>query len=154
MPIRYVVGDATAPQRKAGEKVIIPHVCNCEGGWGRGFVLALSKKWREPEATYRRRYRTGTMKLGDVHFVLVDDTTYVANMVAQVLHWNDGPPIRYDALHQCLKDVANEARAWGASIHAPRFGAGLAGGEWAFIEKMINTYMPDLDVVIYDLPTT
>lgn len=152
MPIRYVVGDATAPQRKAGEKVIIPHVCNCEGGWGRGFVLALSQKWKEPEALYRRRHRSGTMKLGEMHFIDVGNDTFVANMVAQVLHWKDGPPIRYDALRECLEYVAIHARKHNASVHAPRFGSGLAGGRWETIEALINETMSDIDVVIYDLP--
>ncbi|MFJ9407826.1 hypothetical protein [Streptomyces sp. NPDC101393] len=38
--ITYVQGDATAPQGK-GVKVIA-HVRNDLGGWGKGFVLALS----------------------------------------------------------------------------------------------------------------
>lgn len=40
--IHYVTGDATEPIGE-GEK-IIAHICNDQGGWGAGFVLALSKK--------------------------------------------------------------------------------------------------------------
>ena len=39
--INYLKGDATEPTKKPA---IICHVCNDIGGWGRGFVLALSKK--------------------------------------------------------------------------------------------------------------
>ncbi|MFG2126703.1 hypothetical protein ACGFNV_02690 [Streptomyces sp. NPDC048751] len=39
--IRYVRGDATAPSVK-GVKVIA-HVCNDIEGWGKGFVVALSR---------------------------------------------------------------------------------------------------------------
>jgi len=45
--INYVRGDATVPSVK-GVKVIA-HVCNDSGGWGKGFVLALSRRWPEPE---------------------------------------------------------------------------------------------------------
>lgn len=38
----YLKGDATCPQAK-GVKIIC-HVCNDIGGWGKGFVLALSKR--------------------------------------------------------------------------------------------------------------
>ena len=37
--LRIIKGDATAPQG-SGTK-IIAHVCNDQGGWGKGFVLAV-----------------------------------------------------------------------------------------------------------------
>ncbi|MEO1228615.1 MAG: hypothetical protein AAFZ18_06900 [Myxococcota bacterium] len=43
---------ATAPVGE-GPKVIV-HICNDTGGWGRGFVVGLSKRWSAPEAVYRR----------------------------------------------------------------------------------------------------
>ena len=49
--INYIKGDATCPQGK-GNKIIC-HICNDVGGWGKGFVLAVSKKWKQPEAEYR-----------------------------------------------------------------------------------------------------
>ncbi|GGV82427.1 hypothetical protein GCM10010294_57570 [Streptomyces griseoloalbus] len=49
--ITYVRGDATVPSVK-GVK-IVAHVRNDLGGWGKGFVLALSRRWPEPEAAYR-----------------------------------------------------------------------------------------------------
>lgn len=48
IPIKYVIGDATEPQG-TGRK-IIAHVCNDCGGWGAGFVLALSAKDYRPES--------------------------------------------------------------------------------------------------------
>ncbi|MER7985968.1 hypothetical protein ABTY53_10250, partial [Streptomyces noursei] len=70
--IVYVKGDATAPQGK-GVKMIV-HVCNDLGGWGRGFVLALSRRWPEPERAYRRWHRERARNdfgLGAVQFVPV-----------------------------------------------------------------------------------
>ncbi len=52
--IEYVSGDATRPVGD-GCKVIV-HICNDRGGWGKGFVLALSKRWKQPEAAYRNWY--------------------------------------------------------------------------------------------------
>ena len=47
MSINYVIGDATQP---VGEwPKIIVHVCNDIGGWGRGFVTAISKRWPEAD---------------------------------------------------------------------------------------------------------
>jgi hypothetical protein len=49
--IKYVIGDATRPEGTGNR--IIAHVCNDYGGWGAGFVLALSKRDAMPEMAYR-----------------------------------------------------------------------------------------------------
>lgn len=67
--ITYVRGAATSPHGK-GVKLIV-HVCNDPGGWGKEFVLALSRRWPEPEAAYRpwHRERAGNdFGLGAVQF--------------------------------------------------------------------------------------
>lgn len=40
--INYIKGDATQPIGENNK--IIAHICNNEGKWGVGFVLAVSKK--------------------------------------------------------------------------------------------------------------
>ncbi|WP_304455092.1 hypothetical protein [Nocardiopsis sp. YSL2] len=70
--LRFVRGDATSPQA-AGPKVIA-HVCNNRGGWGKGFVLAPSRRWPEPERDYRawhRRRAANDFGLGAVRLVQV-----------------------------------------------------------------------------------
>ena len=52
MDIIYIKGDATSPI-SPGNK-IITHICNDIGGWGKGFVLALSKKWKVTEEADRK----------------------------------------------------------------------------------------------------
>jgi O-acetyl-ADP-ribose deacetylase (regulator of RNase III) len=47
--------------------------------------------------------------------------------------------------------VAEQVRDLNASIHAPRIGCGLAGGEWSKVEKIINETCNGIDVFIYDL---
>lgn len=136
-----VVGDATAPG--GPRPYIIAHVCNDIGAWGKGFVLALSRQWPQPESEYRRWYRErahNDFGLGAVQFVTVEDDLEVANMVAQrgLRRTAAGPPIRYDALGKCLDSLAEHAAARGATVHLPRIGAGLAGGDWDRIRHMIE----------------
>src|SRR5258708_11845503 len=79
------------------------------GGWGKGFVLAISSRWPEPEAAYRRWARTGQeFGLGMVQLVKVADHLSVANLVAQHGYVSRANPvaIRYDALAQCLSKLA------------------------------------------------
>lgn len=143
----YVEGDATQPQGD-GLK-IVAHVCNNKGAWGAGFVLAISKRWSQPEYYYRRRRKH---LLGDVQFVEVEENSiFVANMIAQVLGSKDGVNIRYASLCKCLYTVHDYAVKNNCTIHAPRFGSGLSGGSWPIVEKMINTILSDVKVYIYDL---
>lgn len=149
--IRYVVGDATAPE---GDGLrVIAHVCNDRRAWGAGFVMALSRRWVEPERLYRER---STLRLGEVMFATVEDEIMVANMVAQHGFPTANRPcaLDYDALAICLVTVAEFCAQEGASVHAPRFGAGIAGGDWREIEKLISGTLGALDVpvTIYDLP--
>lgn len=70
--IHYLVGDATAPSSQNNK--IICHICNDIGAWGRGFVMALSRRWPQPEAAYREWYSDrahNDFKLGAVQFVQV-----------------------------------------------------------------------------------
>lgn len=154
--IAYRKGDATAPVAPGAK--IICHVCNDVGGWGRGFVLAISKRWPEPEAQYRAWYEQGEpagFRLGAVQLVNVESALAVANMVAQhgVRPSGSAPPIRYDALRECLTSLAGRATALAASVHMPRIGCGLAGGSWPEVEAIINETLLNagVPVHVYDL---
>jgi O-acetyl-ADP-ribose deacetylase (regulator of RNase III) len=153
--IRYLKGDATSPQA-AGNKIIC-HVCNDIGAWGAGFVLALSARWLEPEAEYRKWYAGRTKNdfaLGAVRLVQVEPYIWVANMIGQrgIKTGSKGPPIRYDAVDQCLAKVGEEAVKLDASVHMPRIGCGLAGGKWEEIEPLIekNLIARSVSVTVYD----
>jgi len=142
LTIKYVNGDAAAPLAGNGA-AIIAHVCNDVGGWGRGFVLALSQRWQEPERSYRQWYRersANDFDLGAVQLVLVEPGLWVANIIGQhdIRATDEGPPVRYWAIEAGLADLADEADAMGAIVHMPRIGCGLAGGEWPTVEAIIK----------------
>jgi O-acetyl-ADP-ribose deacetylase (regulator of RNase III) len=156
MSIQYVIGDATSPVG-AGPKVIV-HVCNDAGKWGRGFVLAVSKKWPKAEAAYRDWHKHGgdqPFELGQVQFVEVSGGLWVANVIGQHGLRRSGrqPPVRYDAIATGLARVAEFAAARRASVHMPRIGCGLAGGRWEEIEPLIERHLvaSGTEVVVYDL---
>jgi O-acetyl-ADP-ribose deacetylase (regulator of RNase III) len=155
--LEYVTGDATEPQ--TDEPAVIVHVCNDVGGWGKGFVLAISRRWPLPEREYRHWYAdraTNDFALGAVQFVTVEDQLWVANLVGQrgMYRTKSGPPVRYDAIETGLVTVADNARVLDASVHMPRIGCGLAGGDWAEIEPILKRTLiaAGIDTVVYDLP--
>ena len=149
MDLKYLLGDAANPIHKPA---IIAHCCNDIGGWGRGFVLALSKKYPTAEISYREWFKTGTPVLGDVQFVQVTSDICVANMVAQHdVKWNGNiPPIRYFALNKCFEQVYEKALDEKLTVSMPRLGAALAGGSWHEIEKIIKVQMT-VDSYVYTL---
>ncbi|MGW3344534.1 Appr-1-p processing protein [Nonomuraea rubra] len=122
-----------------------------------GFVLALSRRWPQPEADYRAWRRSGDdFQLGAIRLVQVEPQLWVANMIGQhgIRPTKDSPPIRYDALDRCLSTLGDEALNLHASVHMPRIGAGLAGGSWERIEPLILKRLTErgIAVTVYDLP--
>ena len=148
--IKYIIGNVTEPQGD-GLK-IVAQIVNDLGGMGAGVALAIMKKWPVVRTEYKRWFAAGEgFALGDVQFVEVEDNIIVANMVAQHGYSTPKTPaIRYDALRACLEKVAVKAGLLEAAIHAPRFGAGLAGGRWEEIEKIVEETMIDVETTIYD----
>ena len=153
--IEYIKGDATNPQG-VGIKIIV-HVCNDIGGWGKGFVMAISKRWKEPEVKYREWNKSGEKYLlGEVQFVKVDSALWVANLIGQHKvnkDENGNAPIRYEAVRTGLSKIGVFAKEHDASIHMPRIGCGLAGGTWDKIEPIIMETLTDknIPVLVYDL---
>lgn len=152
--MEYIKGDATAP-RGLGKKIIV-HVCNDIGGWGKGFVMAISAKWKQPEEQYRQWYQAQKdLTLGEVQFVQVEEDLWVANMIGQHKINKDergNPPIRYEAVEKALEKVAAFAKEGNASVHMPRIGCGLAGGKWELMEPIISRQLSakGIAVTVYD----
>ncbi|MGW0222516.1 macro domain-containing protein [Streptomyces tendae] len=153
--ISYVRGDATAPSVK-GVKMIA-HVCNDLGGWGKGFVLAVSRRWPQSEAAYRAWHRdraSNDFGLGAVQFVQVEPYVWVANMIGQhgIRTGSKGVPVRYEAIGTALGHVADRAAELEASVHMPRIGCGLAGGKWSRVEPLISDRLArrGVPVTVYD----
>lgn len=153
--ISYVIGDATRPEVQGNG--IICHVCNDIGAWGKGFVLAISKRWKQPEARFREWHARKTdppFELGQVQFVQVEPHLWVANMIGQhgIRSGRNVTPIRYEAVTECLATVTRKALEINASVHMPRIGCGLAGGEWSRIETIILETLgaSGIAVTVYD----
>tara|TARA_Y100000034_G_C6891015_1_gene409878 strand:- start:1290 stop:1886 length:597 start_codon:yes stop_codon:yes gene_type:complete len=175
--IKYVEGDLfDAPELTSSAPVIIAHVCNDEGAWSAGFVLPLTKFCEEARTAYfgwaeqrgkpfllnkRVWYNSSGANLfdsiapfrrGEVQYVEAAVQVIVANMVAQTLE--DGRALRYTDLVECMTKVAYEAigsrclNGHPARIIAPMFGSGLAGGDWNFIEKLIEDAWINLNIPV------
>jgi hypothetical protein len=165
--LNYTIGDATEPEGSGVR--FVAHICNNIGGWGRGFVTALSKRNKNPENCYRRWFADGVyegapFELGQIQMAtFTPSNVVVANMIAQ-----DGirrgpgslPAVSYQALRDCLDRLGYETVRWHdasgtvPTIHMPRIGCGLGGGNWDIVEESILACLVDvyeLQVTVYDL---
>jgi O-acetyl-ADP-ribose deacetylase (regulator of RNase III) len=156
--VKYLKGDATQPVGN-GPKIIV-HVCNDIGGWGAGFVLALNRMSSKPQQAYRTTFKnriTPFLPLGTIEVVSLGDGLYVCNMVAQhgTVSKLNPKPISYIALEACLINLAQwiDDYEFEATVHMPRIGCGLAGGDWTVVESIIDRTLTlqDIDVTVYDL---
>lgn len=152
--IHYINGDATHPNIEGNK--IITHICNDIGGWGKGFVMAISKRWKRPENEYREWFKNNIgFNLGEIQMVQVENDIWVCNMVGQhkiTNHSSGIPPIRYVAVEECLEKLIQKALELNATVHMPRIGCGLAGGKWEKIQLIIEKTLlkNNVDVYVYD----
>lgn len=149
-----------------GCSVIVPHVCNNIGAFGAGFVAAINKHYPIVKENYQLLSpQFLKQNLGYTQFVEVaHNKTYdykiiFANMIAQngVLSNNNQRPLDYFALVKCMSSVnryiennfLNDSRP--PQIHCPKFGCGLAGGNWSLIENLIEDIWHNQVVFVYSI---
>jgi len=145
-----------------GSSIIVPHVCNNVNVFGAGFAAGVAKHYPIVKENY---HLLGSKNiLGYVQFVEADkDLTYghkliFANMIAQngIIAKDNIRPINYGALAKTMYRVneyisVNFNNENKVQIHCPKFGCGLAGGNWNFIQDLILDIWEDYRVVNYDI---
>ncbi len=164
--IKYLVGDVT--KSDIGGLRVLAHCCNSSGLWGSGVVIPIGNKWPHVRQAYLDWYDATIHScdfydvdipwlLGEVQFIRGDNNTIIANMLAQkapgvneTINGYNWPPIRHEALDECMNRVAQFAKDRKATIIAPWFGTLRAGSSKAVIQPMIERIWGDCDVVMYE----
>lgn len=158
--IHYIIGDATNPIVRDKENSLIVHCCNTLGAWGAGFVVPLGKRFPKAKESYKKYIeKNGRGLLGEVDEVKVADNIYVENLMGQSFLYkkpNGEIPCNYIAIETGFLNIIEKwlAKAENYSVHMPRIGCGLAGGDWKTIENIIQRTFVDVaevDVFVYDL---
>ena len=163
--INYVNGDLFAAVKTEKRRYGIPHIVNNIGAWGSGFVIPLGKSVPLAKA----RYKADCPVLGEVQVVPIiepgewahtKDLSLVFNMCAQngISGRSTGPedkvnskPIKYEALVKCMATVRQVLKTHEIDvIYAAKFGSFRAGGNWSFIEELIEEMWSDFDVTIFE----
>ena len=157
MEIKYIKGDATEPIVIGDKYSVICHCCNALGAWGKGFVVPLGKKYPIAREKYLKfiKMTKEENRLGSVSFAKVTDNIIVANIIGQFYTYpKDGKiPLDYEALEKGFRNVIElfQTNNIPLTIHMPKIGCGLAGGDWNVVEKIIkNTFINEnIEVYVY-----
>ena len=156
---------------KQGTFDVITHGCNCLSNMGAGIAPQMAKAFGADEFEMEK-WGPSIEKLGCIDWQTLfldrnvkgllkdnketedDIKLTVVNSYTQFLYGSrhtDGVsnPLDCEALTLCLRKINTLFR--GKHIGLPKIGAGLAGGDWNRIQKIIQTELKDMkiSVVIY-----
>lgn len=138
-----------------GDFDVIVHGCNCHNTMGAG--IAKQIKYAFPEAYYQdcQTERGDRTKLGNYSCatdVPVGDgdvgTVDIINAYTQY-DYRGKSPVDYKAIKMVF-ELLNKDCGAGERIGIPKIGAGLAGGDWATIKKIIDAATPNLNITLVE----
>jgi len=139
-----------------GEFDVIIHGCNCFCTMGAGIAKSIKAKF--PEAYHADLCTTkgDKSKLGSFSSAIIKidkHEIHVINAYTQY-HWKGtGKKVDYDAIQSVFSKIKTQYS--GKRIAFPLIGAGLGGGDWQVIKKIIETELKGEDhtLVIFNKKT-
>jgi O-acetyl-ADP-ribose deacetylase (regulator of RNase III) len=147
MQIIYKTGDLLTADEPA-----IVHGCNAQGVMGSGVAKAIREHYPAAYTAYRQHHVTTGLKLGDTIWVACGPHT-VINAVTQERYGSDGKRyVDYEAIRTAMREI--NRRLKGKAVAMPLIGAGLGGGSWPEIAKIIEAELTDVQPVVYTLDGT
>ena len=141
--MKYIDGDLIQ-LAKEGKFDVIGHGCNCFCNMGAGIAKSIKESFPEAYKADRQTPYADVTKLGKMSFGKQGDLV-ILNLYTQ-FDTGKGLKAHYDAIRECMKAV--KKRYSGKRIGLPLIGAGLAGGDWNIISKIIEDELGDEDVTI------
>jgi O-acetyl-ADP-ribose deacetylase (regulator of RNase III) len=158
----------------AVEYGVIVHGCNAQGVMKSGLAAQVREKYPEVYEEYRRhmpalppvrtdsavgRPRTGTLPMGSISSVEVSINKWIVNATTQFAFGKDNKRyVSYDAIEIAFREVVRliyevtQKRGFTPTLHIPRIGAGLAGGDLRAILEIILSVVPEAIPVVLHFP--
>lgn len=127
-----------------GQFDVIIHGCNCFCTMGAGIARAILDEFPEAYAADLVTIKGDRNKLGDFSFATVkrgDQTITIINGYTQFHFHGESDLVDYDAVQRLFKKVKQQFS--GKRIGYPKIGAGLAGGDWEKISRIIEQELAD-----------
>jgi len=134
---------------QAGSFEVIVHGCNCFNTMSAGIAKQITKAWPFTYEADKMTPKGSKKKLGDYSYVIMEDLTII-NAYTQFYYGRRGKNVDYEAIRSVFRKLKKDFS--GKSFGIPKIGAGLAGGDWDIISKIINEEMvgEDVTLVLYE----
>lgn len=129
----------------------IAHGCNCFTTMGAGVAGQLAKAYPpilDIDIDEDRYYDNNLAKLGThTRAIHKKGTAYCYNLYTQ---YAPGPNVDYGAIFNAFHELNSGRIVYNRPLYIPKIGAGIAGGDWELIEKLINLATPDIDIMVVE----
>lgn len=152
-----------------GCTVFVPHVCNNIDLFGAGFAAQVAEKYPSVKQDYHllgKYFLKNNLGYSQILKVYEDNKfkhkLFFVNMIAQngIKSVNNHRPLNYLALVKSMNMLSQYIvgktgfgnKTEKVEIHCPRFGSGLAGGNWQFVSDLIDDIWGHFNVVVYNYP--
>ena len=149
-----------------GATIFVPHVCNNIDLFGAGFAGQVGEKYPAVKTNYHLLGNSFLSKnMGYSQILKVKETEpykhklYFVNMIAQngIKSRVNSRPLNYYGLVKSMVSLSKYidthtgllSNTENVEIHCPRFGSGLAGGNWNFISDLIEDIWGRYKVFVY-----
>lgn len=150
-----------------GATIFVPHVCNNIDLFGAGFAAQVAEKFPSVKTDYHllgKKFLQHNLGYCQVLKVYEQEKykhkLYIANMIAQngIIGPQNPRPINYLGLAKSMFSLSKFIdmntgvinKTENIEIHCPKFGSGLAGGNWNFISDLIDDIWGKYKVYIYN----
>ena len=149
--------------KELGYSVVVPHVCNNVNLFGAGFAADVANKYPIVKTNYHLLGKSFLSKNpGYVQFIdverepLYNRRLIFANMIAQnwIISKNNKRPLNYAYLVKSMVEVKkyiirNFNSENKVKIYCPKFGSKLAGGNWNFINCLIEDIWHGIGITVF-----
>lgn len=120
---------------KQGKFDVIVHGCNCHCTMGAGIAKSIKQQFPEAYAADCQTEKGSKAKMGTYSKAEIGHIT-VINAYTQFNWRGKGCLVDYEAVRQVFRAIKKDFS--GKKIGYPLIGAGLAGGDWEIIAKIID----------------
>lgn len=144
---------------------VIAHGCNCMSHMGAGIAVAMAKTFG-CDTFDMEQMGPNVLKLGNIDHKrfkvyegrltsvrgnegkdLLVVNAYTQNRYGRNHADGANAPLDYDALTSCMRKI-NAIVFPNMTVGLPRIGAGLAGGDWERIKKIIKSELTNCNIIV------
>eukprot|EP01023_Acetabularia_acetabulum_P052062 TRINITY_DN5771_c0_g1_i3.p1 TRINITY_DN5771_c0_g1~~TRINITY_DN5771_c0_g1_i3.p1 ORF type:complete len:210 (-),score=26.23 TRINITY_DN5771_c0_g1_i3:69-698(-) len=150
---KEIEGDLIASAQNGDFDVII-HGCNCFCTMGKGIAKQIKEKFPQAFEADKGTQKGDRQKMGQISYAEVQNNQkkplFIVNAYIQYNYRAPDNKVDYDSLREAFQGIKQHFK--GKIMGYPLIGAGLAGGDWSTISKIIDEELAGEDHTLVRLP--